>query len=139
MKVRKTVLAAVWFALLSSAVLPAWAQSSGPYQVYSVYAYGPMNRKIPGLNPNAGPIEVMLAQGELESVCLAVDNRKGKDTFDFRVEGSLKGFWKGKLRIGKLAYLSPRAKSRNLHIGGPEVADAIVPISGTMPVTVGRG
>ncbi len=136
MKVRKTVLAAVWIALLSSAVLPAWARSSSPYQLYGVYAYGPMNRQTPGLNPNAGPIEVMLAQGELESVCLVVDNRKGKDTFDFRVESSLKGFPKGKLRIGKLAYLSPRAKN---NMGGREVADAIVPISGTMPVTVGRG
>ena len=79
MKVRKTVLAAVWIALLSSAVLPAWAQSSGDYKVYGVYPYGPMNRKIPGLNPNAGPIEVMLARGELESVCLAYPDATNRE------------------------------------------------------------
>ncbi len=133
MKVRKTLLAAVWIALLSSAVLPAWAQPSRVYKVYGVYAYGPMNRKIPGLNPNAGPIEVILAQGELESVCLAVDNRKGRDTFDFRVVPDFPKFPKDKLRVGRLVYLSSRDEPMD---GSDEVADAIVPISTTEPVTV---
>ena len=104
-----------------------------------MYPYGPMNRKIPGLNPNAGPIEVMLAQGELESVCLAVDNRKGKDTFDFRVlctpaEGI--DFPNAKLRVARLVYLSSRRKPLD---GIDEVADAILPISATEPVTVAAG
>ncbi|MDP6495115.1 MAG: hypothetical protein QGI09_06815, partial [Dehalococcoidia bacterium] len=117
------------------------------WDLYGVYAYGPMNRQTPGLNRNAGTIEVMLAQGELESVCLVIDNRKGKDTLDFRVsirsnarDGRM-GFPKDRIRLGRIVYLPVRAKSKARRIhpakAGAEVADAIVPMGVAEPLTVG--
>ena len=127
------------FTFCATAAVPA-DTAAELWQLYGVYPYGPMSRQIPGLNPNAGPIEVILAQGELESVCLAVDNRKSKDTFDFRVLSYFPDFPKDKLRVGRLVYLLSRNKPHPGHIDGShEVADAIVPVSATEPVTVAAG
>ena len=55
------------------------------WDLYAVYPYGPMNRQDPGLCRQDGPVEATLAQGELEAVCLVLDNLAGTQTLDFRV------------------------------------------------------
>ena len=106
-------------------------------KIYPVYPYGPMNRQDPGHVLELDDPHVALAVGELEGICLAVDNRDpGADTFDFHVD--VKGLPPDKMRLARVAYL-PARDPRGPHSAGDEVADALVPITRFDPVTVAAG
>lgn len=106
--------------------------------LYPVYPYGPMNRQNPGhrLGPDAP--NATLAAGELEGICLAIDNRDpGAQTIDYRVQvrGDL---GPDRVHVARLAYLPHRGHNRPAYAGA-EMADAIVPVTSIDPVTVAAG
>ncbi len=106
-------------------------------RLYPVYPFGPMNRTEPGLPlPDSGP-QVTLARGELESVCVVVDNRGEKaDTFDFLVKHS--GLPAGSTRVARTAYV-PARDHGGPHAAGDEVADALIDTTSFTPVTIAAG
>ena len=108
-----------------------------PARMYPVYPYARMNRAEPGHPLADEDPHVTLAVGELEGVCLAVDNRgSGADTFDFRIEVS--GLPSDKFRLGRLAYLPSRGNRRPAYAGS-EAADAILPVAAFDVITIAAG
>ena len=109
------------------------------YEVYGVYPYSGVRRENPGFVRQESPINVSLAGGEFEPVCLVVDNRHpDADTFDFLVEVQSE-LPAERLRLGRLAYMAARARRGHPTVSGGDVADAIIPLSQFSPVTVAAG